>query len=84
MPCSVCEYYFLQNRKSPCGCSYGEHQKTLNEKPKPIQNNDYNNSHYCAVCKIKVSGSLLDCMKQPMCNGCYYCCIVDGHCTSCN
>lgn len=80
MPCRICEHYHLRNEKSPCGCSYREHQETLKAK----QNKNVENSHYCAVCKIKVAGSLLDCMKQPMCNGCYCCEFIRGYCVNCD
>lgn len=80
MTCSVCEYYYLRNRKSPCGCSYGNHQM----KDTVSQNKNANDSHQCTVCKIKVSGSLRDCTEQPMCNGCYNCEIVFGYCIGCN
>ncbi len=76
MPCSICEYYYLKNKKSSCGCSYGNDQVK--------QNKNVDNLHYCAVCKIKVSGSLLDCTKQPVCNGCYSCKTIFGICIACN
>ncbi len=78
MPCRICEQYHMHGKKSLCGCSYG----AVQEKRKVEEKSDFNIPH-CVICKIKVSGSLLDCSNQPICNGCNHCSIIFGVCLNC-
>ncbi len=75
MTCTICRFYYDRNKKSTCDCSY-EHKKPEKQSEEVL--------HFCVMCKIKVEGTLLDCGKQPICNKCYDCKIVNGVCVSCN